>query len=204
MTRAVPFSRALVLLATLLFVAPAIGARVRSVVRPRAAVRMSLEQAMGAYKEKYGEVRPGTYYHRDDSFLRATYKELARIYSDDVAAYMVDEVPSVLSFNPTYFQPTLDVFAEKYGRDKAVALMVRNPALLSVKPSGAGGADSANDSVIVFSYIVEITRPVGGYLLGTLFALLLVRPFEFATGFPLREVAVDAVKGAASAAGMIQ
>ena len=55
-------------------------------------------KALGFYNKAYGKVRPNTYYYREPQALEQAFKEMARIYSEDVAIKMVKEVPGVLTF----------------------------------------------------------------------------------------------------------
>jgi len=127
-------------------------------------------RALAAYSKTYGRAKPGTFYYRDDKFKQSCFKELARIYTEDTAVGMVEAVPGALSFDPANFQPTLDVFAEKFGGDDAArAMIVRNPALLGTTPKAAAKADGA---VMTASYVIAATRPIGGLLLVGLFLLL--------------------------------
>jgi hypothetical protein len=152
-------------------------------------------RALSAYTKKYGQVRPGTYYYREPKSLEASYKEMARIYGEDTAIQMVEDVPGALTFRGDNFQPTLDIFSEKFGEDTARAMVIRNPALLSVPPSGPDGADKADGKALVLSYVVAVTRPVGGLLLGILFTLLSIPAVEIVTGLPARQIVQDSIKG---------
>ena len=54
------------------------------------------------------------------------------------------------------------------------------------RPARPADAAKVNEQTMVFSYLVGITRPVGGLLLGLLFAALLSLPVEAATGISFR------------------
>ncbi|KAJ1636290.1 hypothetical protein T492DRAFT_835377 [Pavlovales sp. CCMP2436] len=129
-------------------------------------------RALAAYSKSYGKVKPGTWYFREPAVLQKSFKELARIYGEETAAGMVEAVPGALTFNPMNFAPTLEVFSEQFGSDAARGMIIRNPGLLVIPPSGPSGADKAPPIVLPVSYIVAATRPVGGLLLFVLFVLL--------------------------------
>jgi hypothetical protein len=59
---------------------------------------LAYAKALGFYHKTYGKARPNTFYHREPQALEQTFKEMARIYSEDVAVNMVKDVPGVLSF----------------------------------------------------------------------------------------------------------
>lgn len=75
-------------------------------------------------------------------------------------------------------------------------MVIRNPALLSVAPSGPDGADTADGKAMFLSYVIAATRPIGGLLLGLLFTLLSIPALEIVTGVPTRAIVHDAIKGA--------
>ena len=74
-------------------------------------------------------------------------------------------------------------------------MVIRNPALLSVPPSGPDGADKADGKAMFLSYVVAATRPIGGLLLSLLFLLLSIPAVEIFTGIPTRAIVQDAIKG---------
>jgi hypothetical protein len=128
-----------------------------------------------------------TFSERDDDALRATYHELVNVYGESAAYQMVKDLPICLAFDRKHFAPTLVEFGKKFGIDESRAMIQRNPGLLAVKPTGSGGADTASDQTMIFSYLVAITRPLGPVLLpATIF--LTIEPFvEQATGIHLHD-----------------
>ena len=44
-------------------------------------------------------------------------------------------------------------------------MVIRNPNLLSLRPTGYGGAENSGDDTMYMSYIVAVTRPAGPFLL---------------------------------------
>jgi hypothetical protein len=92
-----------------------------------------------------------------------------------------------LAFNRKNFGPSLTEFAKTFGDEEARAMVQRNPGLLIVKPTGAGGADSVEDLAMKFSYVVAATRPAGPFLLYGTLSLLFEPTFEFISGIPLKE-----------------
>jgi hypothetical protein len=70
------------------------------------------------------------------------------------------------------------VYQEKWGYDKALGVVTRNPALLCVPPQGYGSAATSGEETVVLSYIIDATRPLGKILLASLF-LALLKPFVF-------------------------
>ena len=95
---------------------------------------------------------------RTEAELVSTFDVIASLYGDEEALKMVKIQPGVLAFNRENFRPSLEAFVEKFGANEARDMIVRNPGLLSVKPSNAEAAD---DLTMQLSYVVEFTRPVG-------------------------------------------
>ena len=70
----------------------------------------------------------------------------------------------------------IGVYEEKWGFEKAVGVVTRNPNLLRVPVEGYGSAATSGEETVVLSYIIDITRPIGKPLLAILF-LCLLKPF---------------------------
>eukprot|EP00555_Chaetoceros_dichaeta_P005333 CAMPEP_0198270374 /NCGR_PEP_ID=MMETSP1447-20131203/44792_1 /TAXON_ID=420782 /ORGANISM="Chaetoceros dichaeta, Strain CCMP1751" /LENGTH=229 /DNA_ID=CAMNT_0043962375 /DNA_START=167 /DNA_END=856 /DNA_ORIENTATION=- len=120
----------------------------------------------------------------DSKKVRAAFDELSKVYSAEEALQMTKAMPSILAFDKTNFKPTLVEFGKVFGEGEAKDMVVRNPGLLAVKPSDAAKVD---DQTMQFSYIVAITRPVGGLLLYGTFGLLMIPVVEGISGVPFRE-----------------
>lgn len=116
---------------------------------------------------------------------RAAFTELAKLYGgSEEALNMVRVQPIILCFNFQQWGESLEKWEDMYGLEKAQGMVQRNPGLLAVKPSDAAESD---ESAMVFSYIIAITRPSSKVLL-PLLVLLLLSPFiEAVTGIPIRE-----------------
>lgn len=114
---------------------------------------------------------------------RSTFQQLAKLYGDDVAKQMVIDLPVCLSFNPSWFKPSLEAYSEIFGKDEAQAMVARNPGLLAVKPSDAV---TVTDQTMTFSYLVAYTRPYSKVTLPLLFGLLLIPVVEAITDIPIR------------------
>ena len=123
---------------------------------------------------------------RDPKDLQATYQALAKVYGDEAALQMVKDLPIALAFNRNWFAPSLKEFAKTFGEEEAKAMVSRNPGLLALPPTGAGGADSATDQTMQFSYLVAATRPAGPFLLYGTLGLLMEPFFEMVSGIPLK------------------
>jgi hypothetical protein len=124
---------------------------------------------------------------RDEKDLKAGFKELAKAYGEANALQMVKDLPIVLAFNRNNFGPSLKELAKTFGDEEAKAMVQRNPGLLVIKPTGAGGADSVDDTAMKFSYVVAATRPAGPFLLYGTLSLLFEPVFEAVSGIPLKE-----------------
>merc|ERR1711966_367978 len=74
---------------------------------------------------------------------------------------------------------TFNTMAELYGPEEAQAMILRNPGLLSTKPSYA---ETADDLTMQLSYAVGFTRPIGNFGPFILFALVSVPAIESALG----------------------
>lgn len=70
----------------------------------------------------------------------------------------VKAVPSCLGYNPANFIGTFDAFSENFGAEETIGMVTRNPNLLSVRPTGFGGAINAKSDTMTMSYIIAYTR----------------------------------------------
>mmetsp|Transcript_7593 Transcript_7593/g.9931 ORF Transcript_7593/g.9931 Transcript_7593/m.9931 type:complete len:216 (-) Transcript_7593:97-744(-) len=120
----------------------------------------------------------------DESNLKATYQELAKVYGEDVAFQMVKDQPLILAASRANFQPSLEAFIVNFGDEEARAMIARNPGLLFVKPSDA---ESSEDLTMKMSYIVAATRPFGPVLLYGLLLLVCEPAIEAVSGLPIRQ-----------------
>eukprot|EP00568_Trieres_chinensis_P000323 CAMPEP_0183306830 /NCGR_PEP_ID=MMETSP0160_2-20130417/14862_1 /TAXON_ID=2839 ORGANISM="Odontella Sinensis, Strain Grunow 1884" /NCGR_SAMPLE_ID=MMETSP0160_2 /ASSEMBLY_ACC=CAM_ASM_000250 /LENGTH=214 /DNA_ID=CAMNT_0025470297 /DNA_START=47 /DNA_END=691 /DNA_ORIENTATION=- len=133
-----------------------------------------------------------------ESTLRSNFAELVAVFGDTDATEIVKAVPQTLEMDRSYFARTLDIYSEKFGAESARGLLLRNPALLGVKPEGwgpdgYGGAESAGPETIALSYVVAATRPIGKFGPIGLVGLLSVPGIEMVTGIPIRETIFGAL-----------
>lgn len=117
---------------------------------------------------------------------KAAFIELSRVYGSTQALEMTRAVPTVLAFDKGNFAPSLVELIKIFGDDEARAMVGRNPGLLALKPYGVGGAETADDLTMKFSYIISATRPNGRLLLYSLLGLLCVPAIENVTGIAFR------------------
>jgi hypothetical protein len=159
------------------------------------ALNAAVDDAFAIYQKKHpkkdppkdGKVRGPTFSDRDEKYLKSGFKELAKVYGEANALQMVKDLPIVLAFNRKNFGPSLKEFVKTFGDEEARGMVQRNPGLLIVAPTGAGGADSVEDTAMKFSYIVAATRPAGPFLLYGTLSLLFEPAFELISGIPLKE-----------------
>ncbi|KAL7453840.1 hypothetical protein ACHAWC_009130 [Mediolabrus comicus] len=111
--------------------------------------------------------------------LASTFNTIASIYGDEAALKMVKIQPSVLAFEKSNFQPSLDAFGETFGYEESKEMVIRNPGLLGSSPASAAGAD---DLTMQLSYVVAFTRPIGALGPATIIGLLCVPALESALG----------------------
>jgi hypothetical protein len=119
----------------------------------------------------------------DETRIRSTFQELAKVYGTDEALKMTKDLPAILAFDKRNFKPTLMEFGKIFGDQEAKEMVMRNPGLLAVKPEDAADAD---DQTMKFSYIVAKTRPAGPYLLYGTLGLLTIPVVEEISGVPFR------------------
>jgi hypothetical protein len=159
------------------------------------ALMAAVDDALAIYQKKHpkkapkddGKVSSPTFSDRDEKYLKAGFKELAKAYGEDSALQMVKDLPICLAFNRKNFGPSLIELAKTFGDAEARGMVQRNPGLLVIPPTGAGGADSVEDLAMQFSYVVAATRPVGPFLLYGTLSLLFEPAFELISGIPLKE-----------------
>lgn len=118
-------------------------------------------------------------FYADPQKRKKAFQQIATLYGTEEALDMTRILPNILAFNADIFKPSLDEFATIFGEEEAKAMILRNPGLLAVKPVDAARSD---DSTMVFSYIIAITRPAGAFLLFGLLSLLMVPVLEGITG----------------------
>lgn len=68
------------------------------------------------------------------------------------------DVPSCLGYDPTNFQATFEAFSGVFTPEDTKGMVTRNPNLLSVRPTGFGGACNAKSDTMTISYIIAFTR----------------------------------------------
>ena len=105
-----------------------------------------------------------------DAQLGATFNTIASLYGGEARALnMVKAAPVVLSRDPSMFTATKEAFLAafdgKYTERQVEDMVIRNPNLLSLRPTGYGGADKSGDETMFMSYVVAVTRPAGPVLL---------------------------------------
>jgi hypothetical protein len=141
------------------------------------------DEAVQLFKDKFSvkrKTRP-----IDDKLLRKTFKELSKVYGLENASKICKTELVVLEMNSLYFKGTFDCFVETFGEEGAIGMVRRNPGLLATSPVGFGSAATAGPETMALSYVVAATRPLGPYLLGLLFALLLTPTLESVTGLSI-------------------
>eukprot|EP00816_Leptocylindrus_hargravesii_P002771 CAMPEP_0196814180 /NCGR_PEP_ID=MMETSP1362-20130617/41800_1 /TAXON_ID=163516 /ORGANISM="Leptocylindrus danicus, Strain CCMP1856" /LENGTH=166 /DNA_ID=CAMNT_0042190715 /DNA_START=45 /DNA_END=542 /DNA_ORIENTATION=- len=115
--------------------------------------------AIETFRTAYGSKRTKT--GIDEKLLLKNLQLLAKEVGDDNAMIMVTKCPKILEFNGSNFAPTFANYCTNFGDDVALATVLRNPALMSVAPTGYGGADGAGQETVVLSYVVDATRDAG-------------------------------------------
>ena len=118
-------------------------------------------------------------FSRKNEELASTFNTIASIYGDEAALKMVKIQPSVLAFEKSNFQPSLDAFGETFGYEESKEMVIRNPGLLGSSPASAAGAD---DLTMQLSYVVAFTRPIGALGPASIIGLLCVPALESALG----------------------
>ncbi|GAX13381.1 hypothetical protein FisN_8Lh409 [Fistulifera solaris] len=149
--------------------------------KPSPFTTLGMSDKMKAQMESRNERRRLT--DISEKQARSAFQELAKLYGDDVAKQMVIDLPVCLSFERTWFKPSLEAYSEIFGKDKAMAMVARNPGLLAVKPSDAA---TVTDQTMTFSYLVAYTRPYSKVTLPLLFVLLAIPVVEAITGIQIR------------------
>ena len=132
----------------------------------------------GTQVSKKGTAKKGGPYDLADEDIAACFQSFARVIGDESTALkMVDTYPDVLLLDAEKVRANLATYTGKWGEEKALGVVTRNPALFSIPVSGYGSAEVAGDDAVVLSYVIAYTRPVGGLLLGLLFAALVSKAF---------------------------
>ena len=172
---------------TLGFVSPKVRSKVNvhSYVIPKANLTSEQESlAVSTFQDKFGARRRDN--PIDESRLVSSLRTLADVVGDESALNMALTDPKVLEFRSANFQAVFDAYCANLGEDEALGMVLRNPALMGVPPSGYGGADKAGKDAVVVSYIIAATRPLGGLWLSLLFLVLATPAIEAVTGIDFR------------------
>jgi hypothetical protein len=117
-----------------------------------------------------------------DADLAKMWGVMSRVYGEDDALKMIEIMPSVLGYNSENIEPSFKIFAEKFGDAQTRAMMKRNPALLSLQPTGFGSATGAKEDTLYLSYFIAATRPLGSAVWYVLGACISVPLIEKVTG----------------------
>lgn len=141
--------------------------------------------AVEIFRTSYGKKRAKT--GIDEKLLITNLQLLAKEVGDDNAMIMVGKFPKILEFNGKNFKETFANYCTNFGDDVALATILRNPGLMSVSPTGYGGADGAGPETVVLSYVVDATREFGQIYLSLLAFLLATPLIEQVTGVHFRE-----------------
>jgi hypothetical protein len=113
----------------------------------------------------------------------SNFNAMASVYGEDRAIEMVKISPLCLAFDKKFLGETFNLWAEQFGEEETKDMVLRNPGLLSVRPTLAKKTDG---STMVFSYIVAATRPIGAFGPVFIIFLLLTPLIESVTGIPIR------------------
>lgn len=148
------------------------------------------DEAVDFFVGKYGSKRKNK--PIDESKLRGNFAELVRLFGEQDATKMVRATPQVLEFRRSYFAPIVEIFDDKFGVEATRGLLLRNPALLGIKPDGwgeegYGGAATAGPETIALSYVVAATRPLGNFGIVGLLGVMSIPAIDAATGLGIRD-----------------
>merc|ERR1711957_1059087 len=122
----------------------------------------------------------------NENLLKTNFDYLTTIVGGDDALKIVETDPKVLEFNGGNFDAVYATYVSNLGEEDSLGMVMRNPALLCVPPTGYGGADTAGKDAFYLSYFIAATRPLGGVWLSVLCFLLATPLIEQITGVPLR------------------
>eukprot|EP00597_Dinobryon_sp_UTEXLB2267_P016755 CAMPEP_0201092150 /NCGR_PEP_ID=MMETSP0812-20130820/707_1 /ASSEMBLY_ACC=CAM_ASM_000668 /TAXON_ID=98059 /ORGANISM="Dinobryon sp., Strain UTEXLB2267" /LENGTH=168 /DNA_ID=CAMNT_0047343553 /DNA_START=109 /DNA_END=615 /DNA_ORIENTATION=+ len=134
-------------------------------------------EAISVYQKANPKPKPGRGYDILPEELNLRFISLVEaVKSEEVALKIVSTVPEVLVIKPQLVKDNFAMFESKWGFEKTLGLVTRNPNILSVATRGYGSAEVAGDETLYASYLIAATRPIGKPLLLLLFGLL-SKPF---------------------------
>eukprot|EP00596_Hydrurales_sp_CCMP1899_P007725 CAMPEP_0119038456 /NCGR_PEP_ID=MMETSP1177-20130426/7416_1 /TAXON_ID=2985 /ORGANISM="Ochromonas sp, Strain CCMP1899" /LENGTH=193 /DNA_ID=CAMNT_0007001093 /DNA_START=211 /DNA_END=792 /DNA_ORIENTATION=- len=131
-------------------------------------------EALLIFKKRNPTPKAGGGFDLSDTDLLKQFNALSTVTKGDVEALaVVSTSPDVLAVPFNKYAANFAVFEGKWGFEKARGVITRNPALFSIPTTGYGSCEVAGDDVVVLSYVINATRPIGGILLTALFLALL-------------------------------
>eukprot|EP01036_Dinobryon_divergens_P022851 gene22852-31149_t len=129
-------------------------------------------EAIAAYKKSNPNPKPGRGRDLSAEELTERFSNLASVTKGEEAALkVVAAVPEVLVIKPLLVKDNFAVFESKWGFEKTLGVITRNPNLLSVPTTGYGRSAGTRDETLYASYLIAATRPVGKPLLVLLLSL---------------------------------
>lgn len=136
------------------------------------------QRAIASFRGYVKKPKANGPYDLTDNDIAACFQAFARVIGDEsTALQMVATYPDVLLVDAEKVRANLATYTGKWGEEKALGVVTRNPALLAIPTTGYGSAEVAGDDAVVLSYVIAYTRPIGGLLLGLLFAALASKAF---------------------------
>lgn len=134
-----------------------------------------IQTGIDIYRKANPNPKEGGVYDVDDSELAIRFVDISKIFNDDEESVVkiIRNYPDLLSFSNTdRIKDNFEVYSSKWGSDKALGVVTRNPSLLCVQTTGYGSASVAGDETVYASYLISATRPLGKVLLALLFIAL--------------------------------
>jgi len=121
---------------------------------PKKAVNANAKQtseAIEIFQKTFGGKRRAT--PIDENVLKTNFNYLTKTVGGDNALKIVETVPKVLEFNGKNFDDVYAAYVANLGEEDTLAMVMRNPALLSVPATGYGGADGAGKDAFYLRYV---------------------------------------------------
>jgi hypothetical protein len=139
------------------------------------------KEAVRIYTTKYAKQlarNKDSRYAYPESTLIKNFAALTAAIKDDERAIAVVKVwPDIVVVDSEKIAANFNTYATCFEFDQAVGMITRNPSLLAIAPTGYGSAEAACEKggkdLMVMSYVISVTRPIGKPLLALLFGCLL-------------------------------
>jgi hypothetical protein len=154
------------------------GATTRGVKEASPLAKEAVQLYTTKYAKQLAENKESRYAYPESTLMKNFAALTAAIKDEERAIAIVKVWPDIVVVDPKKVAANINTYATCFEFDQAVGMITRNPSLLAIAPTGYGSAEAACEKgggkdLMVMSYVISATRPIGKPLLALLFGCLL-------------------------------